>query len=509
MSAARDIERQLAEDIARFECDPLGFILYAYPWGSGPLKGAQPRLWLVRLCGRISAVLRSNIGQPADRWRIVQQAVASGHGPGKSAAMCMLAQWALSTFERTRGIITASTDTQLRTKTWPEMIKWHSLLINRHWFEVSATAIAHRGLDREWRIDAIPWSENNTEAFAGLHNAGRRVFIGFDEASAIADRVWEVAEGAMTDAGTQCLWLVMGNPTRAGGRFRECWRAHRSEWQTETLDVRTVEGANLDRIERWRRVYGEDSEFFRVRVRGEFADADPNQLIPLAWIEAARARQAEDYGSAPRLRVSVDVADGGEDDTVITVAQHYDSGHVVLLQQAGFSFAPSVAPLESADAAERMFAAWGGRKGADDIVVDALGVGAGTAGSLMQRGHAVIAYKGGASASNPARWRNRRVQSYLVLRDAFRDGLVVIAPDALPDAEGWEEFCAQLGSVRGKPGIERLEDLVTKEEMRRAGLKSPDRADSLAMQYATSAPVVRNSAAATPVVRRSTLLEGL
>jgi hypothetical protein len=60
----------------------------------------------------------------------------------------------------------------------------------------------------------------------------------------------------------------------------------------------------------------------------------------------------------------------------------------------------------------------------------------------------------------------------------------------LPDEESWAEFEAQLSSIKGKPGTDRLEDLQTREEMSRQGIDSPDHADSLAMQYATQMPTV-------------------
>ena len=60
------------------------------------------------------------------------------------------------------------------------------------------TATARFSLDpeheRTWRIDMIPWSEANPEAFAGLHNKGKRIIVVFDEASAIADVIWETVE---------------------------------------------------------------------------------------------------------------------------------------------------------------------------------------------------------------------------------------------------------------------------------------------------------------------------
>jgi len=507
-----EFEQALGRDIARFELDPLGFVEYAFPWGKpGPLKDRKPRRWFVELCGRIREKLLANLEREA--WEIVQEALASGHGIGKSAGIAQLILWAMSTRELTRGVVTANTDTQLRTKTWPEVVKWHGMAINRHWFECTATAIFHKQHEKTWRIDAIPWSAHNTEAFAGLHNLGNRLLLAFDEASAIADPVWETAEGALTDEKTQIVWLVAGNPTRATGRFRQCFTRFRHRWGTRNIDSRMVEGTNKAQIERWQRDYGEFSQFFSVRVRGEFVEADANQLIPLQWISDARVRQWNweiGDGSLPNLRVTVDVADGGEDETVITVGKHYQSASVVL-RQAAFSFQPSVAVIDSADAAERMFIEWGGRKEIDDFVVDSLGVGAGTAGTLIKRGYRVVQYMGGASSANPLKWRNRRVQTYIALRNAFRDSTIVVHPQALHDELAWDEFEAQLTSVRTKPGTEKLEDLVTKEEMKRDGLKSPDRADSLAMQFATLAPAITGSvgtAQAVATLIPSRVMEG-
>ena len=105
-------------------------------------------------------------------------AVASGHGIGKSALVAWIILWAMSTFTDARGIVTANTEGQLRTKTWPELAKWLALCTNRHWFTYTATSLhsSQPGHDKTWRVDAITWSENNTEAIAGLHNKGKRAF---------------------------------------------------------------------------------------------------------------------------------------------------------------------------------------------------------------------------------------------------------------------------------------------------------------------------------------------
>src|SRR5690606_21794494 len=163
-----DIERQLITDIARFQHDPEGYVWYAFPWGKEGTSLANktgPRQWQREVLRSIGERLAANHG--ADVWEVVQEAVASGHGIGKSALVAWLVLWAMSTHEDTRGVVTANTDTQLRTKTWPEVSKWYTLAINRHWFHLTATAIYSADPDHEktWRVDILPWSEHNTEAF--------------------------------------------------------------------------------------------------------------------------------------------------------------------------------------------------------------------------------------------------------------------------------------------------------------------------------------------------------
>src|SRR5262245_23271760 len=246
--------------------DPLAFVMWAFPWGEpGELekfKGPEP--WQTDiLLGIRDGLLTPN--------KAIQHATASGHGVGKSALVAWIILWATSTFTDTRGVVTANTENQLRTKTRAELGKWFRLFRARDLFKLSATALFSADPTREttWRIDLVPWSENNTEAFAGLHNKGRRILVIFDEASAIADSIWETTEGALTDADTQIIWCVFGNPTRNTGRFRDCFPVGRFArfWSTIQVDSRRVSITNKDQIAKWIEVYGEDSDFSRSRIR--------------------------------------------------------------------------------------------------------------------------------------------------------------------------------------------------------------------------------------------------
>ena len=205
-----------AEIIAKWAKDPERFVLSAFPWGKGSLKNESgPDQWQLDVLRLIRDGLSPN--------RALQIAVASGHGVGKSCLVAWIILWGIATEVDTRGVITANTQTQLVTKTWAELAKWFRLSpLLTSMFDLTATSLASKEHPREWRVDQIPWSETRTEAFAGLHNQGRRVLMVFDEASAIPDVIWETTEGATTDANTEIIWLVCGNPTKNTGRFREC-----------------------------------------------------------------------------------------------------------------------------------------------------------------------------------------------------------------------------------------------------------------------------------------------
>ena len=164
-------EVELIDDLGRFSTDPYSFALWAFPWGEAGTELAEfsgPEGWQADYL----MAIRDGLMTPN---QAILSATTSGHGVGKSALVGMIVWWAFSTREKTRGVITANTENQLKTKTWVEIAKWYRLFIARHLFKCTATAIfsTDEELAREWRIDIVPWSEKNTEAFAGLDTNSR------------------------------------------------------------------------------------------------------------------------------------------------------------------------------------------------------------------------------------------------------------------------------------------------------------------------------------------------
>ena len=317
----------------------------------------------------------------------------------------------------------------------------------------------------------VPWSERNTEAFAGLHNKGRRILLIFDEASAIPDSIWEVSEGALTDDDTEIIWIVCGNPTRNSGRFRECFGKYKHRWGNRQVDSRSVSITNKAQIQQWIDDYGEDSDFVRVRVRGVFPRAGSNQLIASDLVAAALGRnlRPDTYKHAP-LVFGVDVARFGDDQSVLAKRQGLYAQ--TLLKWRGLdtmTLAGIVAQHIDADQPGAVF-------------VDQTGVGAGVVDRLHQLGYSqVIGVDFGAMAANPALYANKRSEMWCSLADWLKAG------GALPpDQELADDLTAPEYGFTGDKGQIILEK---KADMKKRGLASPDCGDAEALTFAH--PVAR------------------
>lgn len=483
-------QHRLFAEIGAFRFDPLGYVMYAFPWGVAgtPLEKEEgPEPWQRKILVDLGKGLLTVS-------EAIRFAVASGHGIGKSALVAWIILWAMSTVRDTRGVVTANTEGQLRTKTWPELAKWHGLAINGGWFECTATAIysAFQGHEKTWRCDAISWSENNTEAIAGLHNKGRRAFAIFDEASAIPDNVWEVMEGTLTDADTELFWTAFGNPTRNVGRFRECFAGGRfaRRWNGVQIDSRTVRLSNKSQTDQWVTDYGEDSDFVRVRVRGVFPRGGVDQFIGSDLVDGAATRELVPDSSAP-LVMGVDIGRQG-DPSVIRFRKGRDARSIAPVR---FEIADL---MQVAARVHEQMQAWK----PDAVFIDVTGMGYGVYDRLVALGCTNVFAVNFASAADrgdagdaTAKYANKRAEMWGFTKSWLRTG-------CLPD-DG--ELKAQLIGVKSGYDSDNNIQLERKEDMKKRGLASPDDADALALTFAY--PVAQRS----PVEDRHTadLVAGL
>ena len=474
---------ELFSNLERYTLDPLGFVKWAFPWGEPgtPLEGMEgPEEWQREQMARVGKRLR----EYGPEGGVIEEDVSSGHGIGKSAMVSWMILWAISTYEDTRGVITANTDAQLRTKTWAELAKWYEMFIGKHLFKLTATAIYLAGdpvREKKWRIDQAPWSKENTEAFAGMHNLGKRILVIFDEAAAIDDHIYEVTEGALTDARTQIIWLRYGNPTRTSGRFfKNCSTAgfiSRPGGTTERnrergrntytrVDSRSITFSNKTQIQAWVDDYGEDSDFVRVRVKGEFPRAGYSNFISPDLVVNARKRRLDPVSYQSHAKIlAVDPARFGDDSSVITLRQ----GHKVHWQMVLNGF-------DGPDLASRIFEICRKEAPISCVAYDAIGNGADLDSALrrMPGLPPLIAVQWGQPAKDAKQYFNQRSECWGTMRDWLAHGQIPDDNDFLAE---------ELTSLDYGYSATFQIQLQSKKDIKKNGGKSPDRADSVALSF--------------------------
>lgn len=383
-------------------------------------------------------------------------AVASGHGIGKTALTSWVIHWFISTRPNPQIVCTANTKNQLDTKTWRELAKWNSRALNGDWFQHTATRFTMKDAPDTWFASAIPWTEHNSEAFAGTHE--KHVLVLFDEASAIADVIWDVIEGAMTTPGAR--WLAFGNPTKNTGRFRECFGRFRHRWMTMQVDSRTAKMADKDQIEQWRQDFGEDSDFFRVRVKGEFPSQGSNQFISSADVDEA-CRRSISADSGDPVIIGVDVARFGDDQTVIAVRKGRE-----LIDLRKFRGLDTMQVVGHVIRAKDEF-------NPDMINIDEGAMGAGVVDRLREQGFNIRGVNFGEKPFD-TQWQNKRVEMWGEMREWVKTGRIPNDDELKSDLIGPEYYINSKNQI----ALER------KEDMKKRGLSSPDCGDALALTFA-------------------------
>lgn len=484
-------ERKLAAFIASFWDNPYGFVLAVFPWGLptlpdgsvNPLRDKRIEDWqreeLIKLGEHIKDnAIRRELGLELLVWR---SAYVSGHDVGKSAFVAWIILFLMSTRVDTRGVVTATTQFQLEDKTWPELAKWLNLAINRHWWEWRAQSLSFAAYPEErrknYRTTAATVSEDNTEAFAGLHNEGRTVFVLFDEASGVKPKIWEVAEGVLYDG--EAFFFALGNGTRAEGEFVDCFDKHAQLFTSlRHIDSREVSFTNKGALaQSVIKLGGEDSDEVKVRIRGLFPSQSFNGFINVDAVEEAFEREHVADPDAG-LIMAIDVARFGNDKTVFGWRQGRDARSRKFMSFQGLS------TVKVAELAITQI----GITQPDAVVIESTGPGAGVIDIMRDRGYRIVEVHPGAAATNFEHFANKRAEYWDAMRDAIYTNLC-LGDHKQADDEAEDTLFKQLTTImysmdRGGQKIQ----LESKEDMKKRGLKSPDKADTLALTFAVKVP---------------------
>ena len=385
-------------------------------------------------------------------------AIRSGHGVGKTALLAWIVIHDLACFPYAKIPCTAPTGHQLRDLLWAEIGMWLARSPLKEWLKWTATTVQAVGYEESWfavaRACSVP------ENLAGFH-APKCVYI-VDEGSGVADNIFQVVDGAMTTSGAQ---LVMaGNPTSMGGYFHDAFFKNRSQWHTVHVSSEQSNRVEPAYCETMAAKWGRDSDIYKVRVLGDFPDAQTDSFIPLSSVEQA-VRLWQDMLPGTPVIIGVDVARYGDDETVFVTR----AGNKVIAIERHNGWSTTATAGRCVQLARE--------HGASSVAIDDSGVGGGVTDMLNESMPvefptcAVIPMNFGGPGDDD--YSNMTGRMYGRIKELLR-----IAALGLPDDE---DLIAQLTTRKYRLTSKGKLELERKDEMKRRGLQSPDIADALVL----------------------------
>jgi phage terminase large subunit len=419
-------------------------------------------------------------------------AVKGCHGSGKTFAVSGMVPWELTGYDESIVLWIAPTLRQVKTG----------------WGEVSE-AIAHlpyrvpEATTTRWEISQKCYAQGFSSAKGvnaqGFH--GKRVTIFADEAIGISPDVWDAIEGVRAAGDVRLVSLC--NPTVPAGPVYDDFTKLRARAGHKCITISAFDTPNLagltletllalpeDQLDfapfpqltrrRWvREMYykwGPQNPRFQARVLGEFPTQGQWAVFSLAWIEKADREPTEAEISHSRgcvIQVGVDVAAGGDDETAACARVNG-----IVLDR----FATSEADPRG------LLVAWlHGLKhrgyALGPVVVDTVGVGHGLALHLADCGFDVRGFKAGAVAMDPEQFLNAKAEAYFRLREIYKTGYICHVPEAVD-----EDVKAQLSGVEYRELSRGQIQVEPKEDARKRGIPSPDRAEAEVMAFCRVIP---------------------
>jgi hypothetical protein len=415
---------------------------------------------------------------------------------GKTALMAWLILWFAITRDGEDWKIptTASNWRQLKEYLWPEVHKWSRKL---KW-DVIGRAPFKDGkelLDLSLKLktgEAFALASDKPAAIEGAH--AKHLFYVFDEAKTIIDETFNAAEGAFSTG--NCFSLVSSTPGNSSGRFYDIQsrRAGYENWHVRSVSLE--EAIDAGRVTRkWaddlKNQWGENSAPYINHVLGNFASTEENNVIPLAWVEAANERWYDwnEKGKPGKfVGVGVDVARYGTAKTVI--APQYIHEDLLAFDKLHYS-----AKEDTMQTTGRVVV-WiqnGGRG-----VIDVIGIGAGVFDRLRELGLRVEAFNAAESTDQKDRsgkmgFINKRSAAWWRMRellDPSASEKVALPPDPILTGDlitpTWDM------TSTGKIKVESKEDIIERlgrstdagdAVIQIAGARETPRAKVLRLEY--------------------------
>lgn len=392
--------------------------------------------------------------------------IRSGHGTGKSSFMAWCVMWFLVCYFPSKVPCTAPTAHQLQDILWAEIAKWHRVLMERYpelakEFDKSSERYYLKSHPEESFAVARTARPENPEALQGFHS--ENVLFAIDEASGVAEAVFQVAEGALSTDGA--FVVMAANPTREDGYFYESHHKMRARWAALHWDGELSPLVSKQYIEDMRLKYGIDSPIYQVRVKGNFVTA-ADGVIPLHLCESARIRDVKPYANSPEIW-GVDVGRFGDDSS--SLAKRRGNTQVEVTREW---FGKDTMQTSGLIAMEYEHA----RLKPQAINVDVIGIGAGVVDRLRELGLPVVGINVAESASVSDHYARLRDELWFEGRNWLDAKDCKLCDD--------DALIAELTTAKYSIQSNGKIKVEGKDEMKKRGIASPNRADAWLLTFA-------------------------
>lgn len=409
-------------------------------------------------------------------------AIKSGQGVGKTGLEAVALLWFLCCYPYPRIVATAPTKQQLHDVLWSEVSKWMSKSpLLSEILKWTKTYIYMVGNEKRWF--AVARTATKPENMQGFHEDNMLFII--DEASGVADPIMEAVLGTLS--GENNKLLMCGNPTRTSGTFFDAFNADRAIYKCHTVSSADSPRTNKQNIESLIRKYGRDSNVVLVRVFGEFPKQEDDVFIMLSLIEHCCMLDLPEDVPIKRISLGVDVARYGNDETVIALNV---GGNIALpVMFRGQSLMTTVGKV--VQQYRLIIAAFPSYRGKIYANIDDCGLGGGVTDRLEEVKSeekldrlVIVPVNAAASVPNDIVVDGGKVKASDIYDNmtTYLWGTVkelLIAEEI--SLQNDNELVAQLSCRKYRLTSRGKMLLESKEEMKKRGIDSPDRADAVAL----------------------------
>lgn len=408
--------------------------------------------------------------------------VRSGQGVGKTGLEAISVIWYLCCRPNPKVVCTAPTRQQLNDVLWAEIAKWLESSHVKNFLKWTKTKVYMIGNEERWFATAR--TATKPENMQGFHEEYMLFVV--DEASGVADNIMEAVLGTLS--GEENKLLMCGNPTRTSGVFYDSHHKDREDYKTHKVSSLDSPRASKANIERLIRKYGQDSDAVRIRVKGEFPKSEPDVFVPLEMAETATETTIEPIGRT--IHIGADIARYGDDETVLAPRI---GGHLFELE--GYHKQSTSETTGRIIQMARRYHGLFPRITEVLIKIDDDGVGGGVTDQLEEIMKTelfpftirILPIGNGRRAHDHEHYENRGTEIWASVRDRLQDNFSQYIQGAEPTMQIPEDdkLISQLTTRKYRVSSKGRIVLERKEEMKKRGLASPDRADAVALAFAT------------------------